>query len=203
MSQVKGLSRLAVAAAVTCASMTGAMKSARAADVIPASDSKLSLDQAAAQPLPANPQYMDDTFTPWTLQSLAKGTTVGNFFDNYKLAVTGFVEGAYTFNFTRTPGATDDLRIFDTHREHLQLDQADIQLSRAVDYSGTDFNIGGLIEAQYGEDARYIHSNGLNFYGATNASIGPQTSPQMQADLTQAYLLFNAPVGKRFEVHCR
>ncbi|MBV8780724.1 MAG: porin, partial [Phycisphaerae bacterium] len=193
MSHSKGLSRLAVAAAVTCASMSAmANHAARAADVVPASASSLSLDQAStAAASQTKAQYMDDTFTPWTLQSLAKGTTVGNFMDNYKLALTGFVEGGYTFGFQRTPGRVEDLRVFDVEREHLQLDQADLQLSRAVDFSSTDWNVGGLLEVMYGRDARFIHSNGMDFYGPGS----PELSPPDQFDIPQAYVVVNAPVG--------
>ena len=116
--------------------------------------------------------------------------------DNYKLAVTGFVEGSYTFGLQRTPNSNEDFRVFDVDREHLDLNQADLQLNRSVDFSGTDFNIGGTLEVMYGRDARFIHSNGLDFYGPGS----PELSPPDQFDLTQAYVVVNLPVGNGLKV---
>jgi hypothetical protein len=100
-----------------------------------------------------------------------------------------FAEGSYVFNVNRTPGLINYNRVFDVDREHFDLNQLDFQLARAVATSGTAYDFGGLVEMQYGTDARFIHSSGLNFYGSSN----PQLSPAQQWDLTQAYLTVYAP----------
>ncbi len=190
MSQGKGLTGLAAVAAAAALACFG-MQSARAADTA-APSSELTLNQPVAT------QMMDGagTFTPWTAQGALAGTSAGDALDKAKVTFSGFAEGSYTYNFTRTPGRANFDRVFDVEREHLDLDQLDIQVARNVDFSSSAWDVGGLIELQYGEDARFLHSNGLNFYGNAN----PQPSPKDQFDLTQAYVVVNAPLGNGLKI---
>jgi hypothetical protein len=193
MSYLKGLTGFAaVAAACTAMTWSGiALAATPDASSTPAA-SNLTLEQPVTPTQAAAPQYMDDsTFTPWTLQSVFEKTPVGDFMDKQKLTLNMFAEASYSYNFDAPHGLVNYDRVFDLNDQHLDLNQADIQLARAVTPSGTNWDWGGLIEMQYGSDARFIHSNGLNFYGSSN----PQLSPADQFDLTQAYLTLNAPIG--------
>jgi hypothetical protein len=82
-------------------------------------------------------------------------------------------------------------RLFDTESNAGWLDQADLYAARAVDPTWRSWDLGAKVEGMYGWDARYIHANGLNFYG----SDSPQPSPDNQFDLTQAYADVTMPIG--------
>jgi hypothetical protein len=201
MSHRNGLTGIAALAAACCAMTCGGAAFAAASDAVTSPGaSQLSLEPAAlpqANAASAAPKYLDDTttsapaFTPWTLQGAIDKTPVGQFLDQYKLTINMFAEASYTYNFDKTPGLINYQRTFDIDREHLDLNQLDFQLARAVATSGNSYDVGGLIEMQYGTDARFLHSDGLNFYGSAN----PQFHPAQQWDLTQAYLNVYAPWG--------
>jgi hypothetical protein len=192
MSHLKGLTGLAaVAAACTAMAWSGiARADTPAAASVPA-PSILSLDQPITPAQAAQAQYMDGgTFTPWTVQGALGNTPVGAFMTKYNLTFAGFVEGSYTYNFGHPIGYFNYDRVFDVDDQHLDLNQVDLQFGKTVATSGTAFDFGGLVEVQYGRDARFIHSNGLDFYNPTNPFDPPE-----QFDLTQAYLDFYLPVG--------
>ena len=193
MSYLKGLTGFAaVAAAASAMSLSGFARAASpVADSTPPA-SILSLDQPITPAQAAQAQYMDDsTFTPWTVQGALANTPVGAFMTKYNLTLAMFVEGSYTYNFGKPAGYINYDRVFDVDDQHLDLNQTDIQFGKTVATSGTKVDFGGLVEIQYGRDARFIHSNGLNFYGSAN----PQLDPPDEFDLTQAYVNAFIPVG--------
>ncbi len=110
-------------------------------------------------------------------------------------AVYGFAEGSYTYSFSNPPGNFITGRVFDIDNQEVMLNQLDLIVEKTVDAAAAakdkKFDIGGRMEWVYGNDARFIHSNGLNFYGAAT----PQLSPDNQLDLVQAYVDFAVPVG--------
>jgi hypothetical protein len=114
----------------------------------------------------------------------------------------GYVEGSYTYN----PDPTDHFqfgdisldRLFDTESNQPLLNQLNLTAERAVRLSGDRWDVGFRAELIYGADARFIHANGLNFYGE-GAPLGNgitfQEHPENQFDLFQAYVDVGVPVG--------
>jgi hypothetical protein len=153
-------------------------------------------DQLTLAPNPAGmPVYMDDTPAPPPPKPLAGeldklGIKTGPF------AVYGFVEGSYTASFANAPNNILTGRVFEfDDNESMLLNQADLTIEKTVDASAAakagKIDVGGRVETIYGSDARYIHSNGMNFYG----SAAPQLSPENQFDVVQAYADVALPVG--------
>ena len=114
----------------------------------------------------------------------------------------GYVEGSFTYN----PDPTEhfslgDLnldRLFDSEANELLLNQLNLTAERALQPSGDRWDVGFRAEMIYGADARFIHANGLNFYGS-GAPLGNgitfQEHPENQFDLFQAYVDVGMPVG--------
>jgi hypothetical protein len=192
MSYLKGLTGFAAVAAATSAMTLSTIARAESPTAASApSASILTLDQPITPAQAAQAQYMDaGTFTPWTVQGALANTPVGAFMTKYNLTLAMYVEGSYTYNFGHPIGYINYDRVFDVDDQHLDLNQADIQFGKTVASSGSAFDFGGLVEVQYGRDARFIHSNGLDFYGPTNPGDPPD-----QFDLTQAFVDFYFPVG--------
>jgi hypothetical protein len=112
------------------------------------------------------------------------------------LNVYGYIEGGYTASFSNPPGNVLTGRVFELNdNEEILLNQIDLTVEKTVDAAAAakdgKFQLGGRMEWIYGNDPRYIHSNGMNFYG----SSAPQLSPDNQFDLTQAYVDVALPIG--------
>ena len=148
------------------------------------------------------PIYLDDTATntppsatppppdrPLAGELKKLGANTGD------VAVYGFVEGSYTASFSNPPGNFITGRVFDIDNQEVLLNQIDLSIEKTVDAAAAakdnKFNLGGKVELIYGNDARFIHANGMNFYGGD----APQLSPENQFDLVQAYVDFGVPVG--------
>jgi hypothetical protein len=120
--------------------------------------------------------------------------TVGNMTVDELRTALGFslyFQGGYVYN-TRNPSSQEnDLRIFDHEANSFTLDLAQIRFQKDADVGGLGYNF----KFSFGETAKFIHSNGLG-----PQTLSPQTSPGVTDttpfDLTQAYLTYNAPVGK-------
>jgi hypothetical protein len=112
------------------------------------------------------------------------------------IKVYGFIEGSYTAAFNPPPGNLLAGRIFDIDNEEILLNQLDLSLEKSLDAGQLAkdhrWGIGGKVELIYGSDARFTHSNGLNFYGGAS----PQLSPENQFDLVQGYVDIGLPIGK-------
>ena len=195
---------LAVAAAMAGAGLILSGPISVRADVgtaIPAADTTVSLDSTTA---PATPAPVPDTH-PLLMYSLDKmpdatGSTFGQDLQNMGINIYGYLEAGYTTSFQGTPKPTYAGRVFDTeYGNHLQLDQLDLSVEKAINFSDPAFrkrgwDIGGKMEWLYGYDASLIHSNGLNFYHGWNNNTDQY--PLYQFDLEQAYVDFAVPVGK-------
>jgi len=107
---------------------------------------------------------------------------------NLPIQITGYVEAGYMYD-TNSPriaeGPTGNG--FDYYKNRLILDQADLQITKPVAADGMNFNWGFMAEGGFGSDYTFVHSNGM----MDNRAGGP---PQNQADIDQAYLMFNIPV---------
>jgi len=112
------------------------------------------------------------------------------------LNIYGFVDSGYTFNTDHHSGQFNVGRVFDAEiPNRYQLDQIDLTIERTI-VDKKKFDVGGKIEMIYGTDARFTHSNGMEFgNGDVNSGTSPTLSPQYQFDLVQAYVDVNAPIG--------
>lgn len=121
---------------------------------------------------------------------------IGKTLQDANINIYGYVEGSYTYNFMKPPGHVNVGRAFDTQAETPVLNQVDLTFERTVDYTKNKWDVGGRVEFIYGSDSRFIHSNGLDFYGPNDAADGgEQTDPSMQFDLNQAYVDVAVPLG--------
>src|SRR5207237_6032688 len=103
-------------------------------------------------------------------------------------SVYGFVEGSYTYGLSSPANNFISGRVFDIDNQEVMLNQVDLSIEKTVDAAAAakdnKWDLGGKVEVIYGNDARFIHSNGLNFYGPDAVQIHPEN----QFDLVQAYV---------------
>jgi hypothetical protein len=146
-------------------------------------------------PLSLTPVYMDSTPTTLTpAMYLLDPTPVGKWMENNKLSITGFVDGGYFYD-TSNPrlgtGPKSDNPTFVTfpgqYSNRGLLDQADLSLSKTID-STKSWDWGFLIEAGYGVDDSYTHSDGI-------LDNRPPGDPETQFDLLQADVSLLVPIG--------
>ncbi len=117
---------------------------------------------------------------------------IGRSLKDANINVFGYVEGSYIYNFA---GADKDNfgNVFEPRSNQFLGNQLDLAIERGVDASKKEWDLGGRVEVIYGADARFIHSNGLNWYaGADN--------PEYQVDLNQAYMDLAVPVGNGLRI---
>ncbi len=175
-----------VVAAVGLVAMSLFSKTARAEEAIPLAD-ELTLER---------PAYLADAPTPpeKPLASLMKQYGM-NSEKLFGFNIYGFVEGSYTASFNNPPGNFITGRVFDVDHEEVLLNQVDLSIEKVLDCAAcakeNRWDVGGKVEVIYGADARFIHANGLNFYGGAS----PQLSPENQFDLVQAYVDVVVPIG--------
>lgn len=182
MLQRKGLAIFAVCAAMAWANPL------RASD-----------ENASATPTDDQAVFADDqTTTRAPLMELLHDAGIGDTLEKWGINISGFVEGSYNYNFEKplqNPGGAplphlSVGRVFDQKYDALLLNQAELMIARNINADPNKWDFGFAMEWIYGHDADYIHANGLNFYGP-----GAGTHPDLQFDLTQAYVTMNAPLG--------
>lgn len=117
--------------------------------------------------------------------------------DDLHLSLTGYIEAGYFYDLTNphptTPARSspNDFILFPgDYKNQIMLNQLDLAFSRAI-VDPTKWDVGFMLEAFYGRDAVYTHSNGI--LDGVNKRGGD--SPDDDLDLEQAYLTFNIPVG--------
>ena len=155
------------------------------------------------------PIYLADTSRKPLMAALDKAGAASTL-DSEGINITGFVDMGWTYNFDTPNNHTNNGRVFDFEDQDKNFNQADIQISRAVDASKHHFDLGFNIEMMYGSDARLIHSKGLNFYGpewAGNSAADTPSHPgtidtdfDEEFDLTQANLVMALPFGNGLTV---
>ncbi len=159
---------------------------------------------SSASGLSLAPIYLDDTAAPpppsKPMMAELEKVGVGKPLEDDGINITGFIEGGWTYNFDTPANHINTGRVFDFEDQDKQLDQVDLQISKAVDATKNKFDVGFNVEWMYGSDARLIHSNGLNFYGPRNANVGLQDGPNEQFDLVQANVQMAIPVGSGLTV---
>lgn len=205
---------MALAAAVAGAGLAFAGSPiARAGSTIPAADTTVSLDSttapATAAPVAPAPAADTNPLLMYMLDKLPAGSsTVGQSLQNLGINIYGYVEVGYTSTFQGTPKPVIPGRVFDTeYGNHLQLDQLDLTVAKAINFSDPSYlkrgwDIGGKVEWLYGFDpgtADNIHANGLNFYHSYATQSSGITSeiqdPLYQFDLEQAYVTLGLHLG--------
>lgn len=164
-----GRTRILLAAVCAVASLT----------VSAYADDAAKMTDTAAAPAPA---AEEPARRP--LMSLLDAAGVGKPLDDIGVNIYGHAEGSYTYNALVPTDGMNTGRVFDVDNEEVLLNQLDMTFQRTVDPTKNSPDIGFTVEVIYGSDSRYIHSNGLNFYG----SNAPQLDPENQFDLTQAYV---------------
>jgi hypothetical protein len=123
------------------------------------------------------------------LMSLMDAAGVGKALDDLNINIYGFIEGSYTYNFSRPTGHVNPGRVFDVEDDTLVLNQWDIAVERTVDSTKKEWDLGGKVEFMYGQDARFTHANGLFDWYNDDANRNEEF------DLVQAYADLAVPVG--------
>jgi hypothetical protein len=155
-------------------------------------------DQAAVAPAapaaaaPAAPAGPPEGAIMWGLDQIG----VGKFLEEAHINITGYGEMGYFYDLTVpknvSPGRSTPPTFVGfpgDYKNHLLLDQLDLAIQRTI-ADPTKFDIGFMVEAFYGSDAVYTHSDGI----LDNANKHGKTTPDNDLDLEQAYLTVNIPV---------
>jgi hypothetical protein len=141
----------------------------------------------------AMPIYADDTTQPVpappALMSALDASGIGKPLGDAGISAGGWVEASYTFNLKNSSVGPLPGRVFDDKAQDPTMNQTAIFVEKTVDTK--KFDIGFRIEGLYGSDGRFVHANGLDFYGGDS----PQVYPENQLDLTQAYVDVGISVG--------
>ena len=115
--------------------------------------------------------------------------------DSLNLKVYGWIENSYTYNTHSPIDHNNQARVFDT-KDGYRLNQLAFNIERPVSADPKAFDLGGKIEAMYGQDAALIHSQYL--FGNTDTTWQNSTGNLLdnkQFDPTVFYLQANLPVG--------
>ena len=114
---------------------------------------------------------------------------VGRAVEDAGFAIFGHAEAGYTWNFDKPDSDINIGRLFDFEHDELVFNQLDLTVERAIDATEKKWDLGGRMEWVYGEDAGFMHSNGLfDWYD------GPR-DPDNQWDLHQLYADLSVPLG--------
>jgi hypothetical protein len=102
------------------------------------------------------------------------------------LGMSIYLQGGYTYNFRNPDSQENELRVFDHKANSFTLDLAQVQFLKDAPVGG----MGYKLKVSAGETAKFIHSRGLGI----NDGQAPADTDAF--DLTEAYLQYNAPLGK-------
>jgi len=147
------------------------------------------LARAADNVLAPSPILMDDE-APAPKPLLTQGLEAigaGKFLSDTGITVGGYVQGSWTYNASDPNSATNAERGFDFENQDLTFNGVSLFVARDIKATPDKFDIGFHLEALYGADARFTHSNGL---------FDDNQHGDVQYDLTQAYVEVAVPVGR-------
>lgn len=102
------------------------------------------------------------------------------------LGMSIYLQGGYTYNFRNPNSQENELRLFDHKANSFTLDLAELQFLKDAPIGG----MGYKLKLSAGETAKFIHSLGLGI------KDGQAPADTEAFDLTEAYLQYNAPLGK-------
>jgi hypothetical protein len=143
---------------------------------------------------------LDDAAPTPLLQQGLTAIGVQPYLDKAGITATGYIETGYEYNLRNKSGtpkifaiggggsSAGPLAFNSEPHNNYDVDQVDLQIARAVDPK--KFDVGGLVEVMYGEDADSIHSDGLTY----------NQTDEDQFDIPQAYIDVSIPVGNGLKV---
>jgi hypothetical protein len=172
----------------------------RASDAVSYSEPVRLDEPAAPAPAPETPAETPRLPLMWLFDKAG----IAKPLDDAGINIYGYVEGSYQHDTSAPPdlpgGPTNFMngRAFDVQSDSPNFNQLDLTVERTVDPTKGKFDIGFRVEQIYGEDAAFIHSNGLTIYAPDK--IGLARRPKVQYDLNQAYLDFAIPVGNGLDI---
>ena len=150
-------------------------------------------------PTPAPEAAATPTTSYGALMQSLEAIGIGKPMESLGFNIHGYVEGGYLYDLSvpndhtparQAPG--DDILFAGPYKNEVLLNQADITIERdMVNLAKGDWDAGFLIEAGYGSDFFYTHSNGI--LDQHNKQGG--TGDQDQLDLLQAYVQLGIPLG--------
>jgi hypothetical protein len=114
--------------------------------------------------------------------------------DDLGINIYGYIQAGYYHDFGRGANERGNAGIpfLSKGSQHFLMNGIDLNVERVIT-DRTKFDIGGRFEGLFGTDGKYMHSNGLNFYGD---NAGPDGDPDnYQFTLVQAYIDISLPVG--------
>lgn len=140
------------------------------------------------------------------MQALGQ-TSFGQALTNARINIFGYIEGSYEYNFDHPrpfPGVPlNNAHLLDVFQhDKVYLNQVNLTIERTVDLASHQFDIGGRVEGVFGQDARFIHANGLldHQQGSNPGATPPQPGGEYQFDLYQAYVDIGIPLGNGVRV---
>lgn len=193
--------RMKWTAVLTASAMISAAGGTGGSAIAQDSPERMSDEAATASPPPAERSPFGEKYYPVApptqrrpLMSLLERANLSGPLDDARVRIFGHVEAGYTFN---PDDPVQDLnlgRIFDVEANQFVFNQADLNVERTVNLSGSEFDVGGRVEFLYGGDARFLHSNGM--FDNQDFFDGPEN----QFDIPQLYADVNVPVGNGLRV---
>lgn len=154
-------------------------------------------DQSAAAPAeaaPTTPSGQPEGAIMWGLDQIG----VGKVLESLNISITGYAEMGYFYDLTVPKNVAPPRSSPPTfvgfpgdYKNDLMLNQLDLAIQRTIDPTKPKFDIGFMVEAFYGRDAVYTHSDGI----LDNGNKHDKTSPDDDLDLEQAFVDFAIPVG--------
>ncbi|MDR6183900.1 outer membrane beta-barrel protein [Asaia bogorensis] len=99
--------------------------------------------------------------------------------------LSGLIEGGIMANPARPDNGINFGNFLGDHANQAQLNQISLTLSKAIDPTKSEYQIGFMLEALYGSDARYYHLLGLS---------NKMTSDRYQLLPAQAHVDVHAPI---------
>lgn len=78
------------------------------------------------------------------------------------IVLTGLLEGGITANPARPDNGVDFGNFFGNRANQPQLNQVDLTLTKAIDSTKQDYQVGFVLQGLYGSDARYYHLLGVS-----------------------------------------
>jgi len=188
-----------------CAAVSAALLSASAVSAQSQRPAGNQVNSSAPPPAPG--AAVTDTPAPAperrALMNLLDRVNLAQPLEESRVRVFGYVEGSATYNPDPTDAGTfGDInldRLFDFDTNQLLLNQINVTAERPVALSRSEWDVGFRTEVIYGSDARWLHANGMNFYGSgitQNIGAPLQFDPENQFDLFQAYVDLGVPVGE-------
>ncbi len=150
-------------------------------------------------PPAAAPEAAAPTTTYGALMQSLEAIGIGKPMEDMGFNIYGHVEGGYLYDLSvpddRTPARTapgNFIYFGGPYKNAVLLNQADITVSREmVNLPKGQWDFGFLIEAGYGSDFYYTHSNGILDQHNKNGGTGDED----QLDVLQAYGQLGIPIG--------